>query len=99
MELKGYQRSYLTRKAHLLKPVVMIGRNGISDSLITAVDEALEQHEMIKVKFQDYKASRKEIALEVAQKTEAVLVRVIGNIAILYRYQSEHDKRIYHVPK
>ncbi|MDC7233279.1 MAG: ribosome assembly RNA-binding protein YhbY [Spirochaetales bacterium] len=97
--LKGFQRSYLSKKAHSLKPVVMIGGNGLTDAVIKAVDAELENHEMIKVKFVDHKEARREIAEELAEKTDAQLVRVIGNIAVLYRYQTEHDKRIYHVPK
>ncbi|OQY31689.1 MAG: hypothetical protein B6241_13365 [Spirochaetaceae bacterium 4572_59] len=97
--LKGFQRSYLTKKAHNLSPVIMIGGNGLSDAVVDASDQELENHEMIKVKFVDYKEDRKNIAGELAEKTDAHLVRVIGNIAILYRYQPDHDKRIYHVPK
>jgi RNA-binding protein len=97
--LKGFQRSYLTKKAHNLKPVVMIGGNGLSEAVIAAADQELENHEMIKVKFVDNKEDRKDISAELAEKTDAHLVRVIGNIAILYRYQADHDKRIYHVPK
>ena len=97
--LKGFQRSYLTKKAHNLKPVVMIGGNGLSEAVIAAADQELDNHEMIKVKFVDNKEDRKGISAELAEKTGAHLVRVIGNIAILYRYQKDHDKRIYHVPK
>jgi RNA-binding protein len=98
-DLKGFQRSYLSKKAHGLKPVVMIGGNGLTEAVIKAVDTELENHEMIKVKFVDFKEARKELAAELAGKTDAHLVRVIGNIAVLYRYQRDHDKRIYHVPK
>ncbi len=97
--LKGFQRSYLTKKAHSLKPVVMIGGNGLTDAVVKAVDAELENHEMIKVKFVDYKESRRELAEELVEKTESHLVRIIGNIALIYRYQPVHDKRIYHVPK
>ena len=97
--LKGFQRSYLSKKAHSLKPVVMIGGNGLTEAVIKAVDAELENHEMIKVKFVDHKETRRELAEELAEKTESHLVRVIGNMAVIYRYQKEHDKRIYHVPK
>ncbi|QEN07853.1 ribosome assembly RNA-binding protein YhbY [Oceanispirochaeta crateris] len=97
--LKGFQRSYLGKKAHSLKPVVMIGGKGLTEAVIKAVDAELENHEMIKIKFVDNKETRRELAEELVQKTESQLVRVIGNIAIVYRYQKEHDKRIYHVPK
>ena len=99
MELKGYQRSYLTKLAHVIKPVVMIGRNGMSDSVIKAVNEALSDHELIKVKFIDFKESRFDLAKVIGEKTESVLVRVVGNIAIYYREQEDKEKRKYRIPK
>ncbi len=99
MELKGYQRSYLTKKAHEIKPVVMIGRNGMSDAIIKAVNEAVEIHELIKVKFIDFKESRFDLAKIIAEKTDSTLVRVVGNIAIYYRMHEEKEKRSYKIPK
>jgi len=99
MELKGYQRSYLTKEAHEIKPVVMIGRNGMSDSVIKAVDEALAIHELIKVKFIDFKESRFDLAKVIAGKTESILVRVVGNVAIYYREHEEKEKRKFTIPK
>lgn len=99
MELKGYQRSYLTKHAHDIKPVVMIGRNGMSDQVIKAVAEALSAHELIKVKFVDFKESRYDLAGVIAEKTESILVRVVGNVAIYYREQDDKDKRKYRIPK
>jgi len=77
----------------------MIGAKGLTEAIVKATDEELENHEMIKVKFVDFKESRKELAADLAEKTSAHLVRVIGNIALLYRYQADPEKRIYHVPK
>ncbi|OHD11580.1 MAG: hypothetical protein A2Z96_02035 [Spirochaetes bacterium GWB1_48_6] len=97
--LKGYQRDYLTRNAHQLQPIVMVGRNGLSPEVIKAVDDALEQHELIKVKFQDFKDEKKDLAFQITQKIEATLVRIIGNIAIFYRYQPDPKERVLHLPK
>jgi RNA-binding protein len=97
--LKGYQRSYLMRLSHELKPVVMVGKGGLSDALVATTDTALEDHELIKVKFVDLKEQRHEAAQRLAQATDAVLVRVIGNIAVLYRHQEDPEKRWVHLPK
>jgi RNA-binding protein len=99
MDLKGYQRDYLSRKAHGLQPVVQIGKAGLTDPVAAAVDKALEDHELIKVKFVNSKEQKEELARLAADKTGAVLVRIIGNIAIYYRYQSDRDKRVVHLPK
>jgi RNA-binding protein len=97
--LKGYQRSYLMRLSHELKPVVMVGKGGLSAGLVATTDTALEDHELIKVKFVDFKEERHEVAEQLAEATGATLVRVIGNIAVLYRHQEDPDKRWVHLPK
>ncbi|MBD3853005.1 MAG: YhbY family RNA-binding protein, partial [Acidobacteria bacterium] len=49
-ELKGSQRKYLRGVAHSYKPQVQIGKEGLSDNVVGAIDTALEAHELIKVK-------------------------------------------------
>lgn len=97
--LKGYQRGYLTKHSQKLKPIVMIGKSGSTDAVLKAVDQALEDHELIKVKFVDYKGERREISQKLAQNTKSHLIRVIGNVAILYRENKDPEKRNYRVPK
>jgi RNA-binding protein len=99
MDLKGYQRGYLTRKAHLLQPVVHIGKFGLTDEVVAAVDKALEDHELIKVKFVNFKDEKDDLAREVGSKIDATLVRLVGNIAIYYRHQEDPQKRVVHLPK
>lgn len=99
MDLKGYQRGYLTRKAHALQPVVHIGKSGLSEEVVAAVDKALDDHELIKVKFVNFKDERNDLAREAAERLEATLVRVVGNIAIYYRHQVDSEKRVVHLPK
>jgi len=99
MDLKGYQRGYLTRKAHGLQPVVHIGKFGLTDEVVAAVDQALGDHELIKVKFVNFKDERDDLARQVGAKIDATLVRVVGNIAIYYRHQTDPDKRVVHLPK
>ncbi|MDC7224732.1 MAG: ribosome assembly RNA-binding protein YhbY [Spirochaetales bacterium] len=94
-ELTSQQRKYLTKEAHSLNPVVMVGQKGLTEGLITMVEETLENHELIKVKFVDYKESRREISEEICQKCSAHLVRVVGNIAIIYRQNDDPAQRRY----
>ncbi len=49
--LKGFQKKHLKGLAHGLKPVVQIGKEGITEGIIRAVDEGLFRHELIKIKF------------------------------------------------
>lgn len=97
-KLKGSARKYLRSLAHHLKPVVMVGRNGISEQLTASVAAALNDHELIKVKFSEFKEEKKEIAEEIATVTKSEVVGIIGNIAILYRQHPQPEKRKIKVP-
>lgn len=91
-EITGSQKRKLKSLAHKLKPVVLIGQKGITESLVKAVDNALEAHELIKVKFIDLKDEKIELAAKVVSDTNSFLVNMIGNTAILYRENPERPK-------
>lgn len=95
VKLNSKQVKLLKKEAHHLEPVVHLGKQGMSDALIQTVDEALTTHELIKLKFIDYKSSRKEISRDLAKQLKAILVTVIGNNAVLYRISEDPDKRRY----
>ena len=78
-------RRKLKAKAHHLDPVVMVGQKGFTESLTRAVDKALSDHELIKIKFVDFKDAKRELTDEIVSSVDAGLVGIIGNIAILYR--------------
>ena len=73
-QLKGSQRKYLRSQAHHLKPLVIIGGSGINKQVIGSVDLALKDHELIKVKFGEFKEAKKEISAEIAQATKSEVV-------------------------
>jgi RNA-binding protein len=84
--LTGKQRRHLRALAHPLKPLVQIGRGGIDDGLVGAVDQALSDHELVKVKVSEAAAlDRHEAAEELATKTKSQVAQVLGNIVLLYR--------------
>lgn len=84
-ELSTDQIKKLKSLAHHLKPVVLLGKKGITGSLINAVDMALKDHELIKVKFVDLKEEKRELIPEITVATGAFPVSIIGNVLILYR--------------
>lgn len=72
--------------AHKLKPVVMLGKAGLTEPVLAEINTALDFHELIKVKVAgDDRDERRALIDEMAQKTGAQLVQVIGRIAVLYR--------------
>lgn len=98
--MKGYQKKYLKGLAHGLKPIVFVGQKGAVPSVIKAVDEALDMHELIKVKFIEFKekSQKQEIAATLERETSAEQVAMIGHMAILYRQQKDPGKRKIVVP-
>ena len=97
--LRGSIRTYLRGQAHHLKPLVIIGQQGVTDTVIQAINDALELHELIKIKFNSFKEQKKELAAEIEQQTRSELLGIIGNIAIYYRQQPDKDKRKIQLPE
>jgi RNA-binding protein len=97
-KLKGSARTYLRGLAHHLKPVVYLGKSGVTESFIESVNQALETHELIKLKFNSFKEERKTLAREIEARTESEMVGLIGHIAIYYREQHDKDKRKINIP-
>ncbi len=98
MELEGFQKNYLRKMAQSIKPLVMVGKSGVGAPIRTALDQNLEHHELVKVKFLDFKENKGEFARQLASQTSSVLVQVIGNIAIFFRRNTNPEKRTYRLP-
>jgi len=97
-KLKGQQRSYLSKQAQELKPVVYIGKNGLRETVIASLDKALSDHELVKVRFIDFKDDRQDLSRSLEEATGSVLVRVIGNVGIFYRAAENPEDRKYTLP-
>jgi RNA-binding protein len=99
-DLKGFEKKYLRGLAHGLTPLVLIGREGLTKGVIQAADEGLSLHELIKIKFNDFKESEQKTALtgELATKTKSALVGMIGHTSTLYRPQADPEKRKIKLP-
>ena len=95
MELTSKQRKHLESLAHELDPVVRIGKNGITPTVVNTVQETLQARELIKVKLLETAPHEKmEVAVKLMEATKCTLVRVIGNIIVLYRQNLEKK---YHI--
>lgn len=88
--LTGKQKRFLRGLGHELKPVVMIGKNEVNESLITETDAALAAHELIKVKIlESCTMDRHEVAEELANACGAEVAQVLGRTLLLYRRGDE----------
>ena len=93
IELSSKQRKYLEKEAHDLQPVVIVGGAGLTEGVISMADKSLASHELIKIKFNEYKDEVKELTAQLCEKTDATLVRIIGFTAILYREAEKPEDR------
>lgn len=99
--LKGYQKKFLKGLAHGLKPVVFIGQKGLTANLIESIHEALGTHELIKVKFVEFRDRQQKVSTAdaVAAEVGCQLVGMIGHIVIFYRRQTDPEKRKIQLPQ
>ncbi|MGH7488901.1 MAG: ribosome assembly RNA-binding protein YhbY [bacterium] len=96
--LSGAQRKHLRGLAHHVNPVVHVGRNGVTDPVIQEIAEALDSHELIKVKLVDPQGRKKDLANEIASRSGGTRVGLVGNIVTLYRQHPDLEKRKVEVP-
>ena len=89
--LTSKQRKAFEKQAHDLSPVVIIGSNGATEGVIKMINESLNHHELIKVKFNEFKDEKHEITDAIVAQLDATLIRIIGNNAILYRKNPEKE--------
>lgn len=94
-ELNSHERKILTTASQSLRSFVQVGQNGLTENLLAQIEQILAIHELLKVKFNDYKDEKREISESIAEETNSALVRIIGNVAIFYRPAKEAEKRKY----
>ena len=93
IEITSKQRKVFEHQAHNLEPLVLIGQGGVTDNVIYQISNALKTHELIKIKFNEYKEDKFDISKFIEEKTDSTLIRIIGNVAIFYREIPKDDKR------
>ena len=93
MELSNPQIRKLKALAQRLEPILHVGKSGLTDAFLASVEQALADHELIKIKFAAFKEQRKSLAAEIAARTQSVLVWVVGHVAVFYRPQPDPAKR------
>ncbi len=97
-QLSGKQRGFLRSLAHHLDPLVQIGKDGLTAGLVAATIQALEDHELIKVRvLETSPESRKELAQPLADATGSHVVGQVGRIIMLYRMHDE--KPVIELPR
>lgn len=98
-ELTSGQRAFLRKQAHDLRPLVQIGKNGLTPNAIATINDVLLAHELIKVKFLAFQDEIDDLTRTIAEETNGSIVGVIGNTLILYRQHPEADRRKITLPR
>src|SRR5688500_17214362 len=92
-ELTNAQTRELKGLAQRMDATLKVGKQGLSDGFIKSLDEELSRHELVKVKFAEFKEQRKELAPQLAERTHSHLVTLLGNVVVLFRQNPHEDKR------
>ena len=97
MNLSEHQKKYLRGLGHQLKPTIMVGDAGLSESVLAEYESTLDHHELIKVRVRvGDRDARDAIIEKLCTDSSAVLVQRIGNVALLFRQnlKKKPEKRI-----
>lgn len=86
LTLNSKQVRFLRSASHGLNPVVMIGNNGLSETVLKEIDRSLAAHELIKIKVAgDEREQRLNMLQEITEKLGAAAVQHIGKQLVIYR--------------
>ena len=91
--LSNAQIRDLKAQAQRLKAKLKIGKEGLSPQFLAALDEVLRHHQLVKVKFDEFKEQKKELAPQLAERSGSHLVTRVGNVVVLYRPKPDQEKQ------
>lgn len=92
-ELSNPQRRKLKALAQKLEPLLRVGKNGLSEPFLQSLRDAFHHHELIKIRFDEMKERRKELAPEIAARTSSHLVWIVGHVAVFFREHPDPARR------
>lgn len=94
--MTGKERAGYRAKANSLEPLFQIGKGGMSDALVKQTDDALKARELIKLKvlLDSSPLTPREVADELAKRTNADVIQVIGGVIVLYRESKELREKL-----
>ncbi len=84
-ELTNRELRALKARAQLLKPMLKVGKEGLSPAFLKAVDETLAHHELVKIKFDEFKEQKKELGPKLAKSVRASLIMQVGHVVVVFR--------------
>ena len=92
MSLTSQQIRHYRSQAHALKPVVIIGSNGLTEAVQLEIERALEDHELIKIRIHSQDRDfRQQVSQAILAERRAELIQTIGHIITIYRAKQKHS--------
>jgi RNA-binding protein len=88
------RKKQLKAQAHSLKPLIIIGQSGLTESVLTEIDKTLNTHELIKIKIRAEREDRKQISQQIVDVSQAELIQSIGQIIAVYRKNPDKKMKI-----
>lgn len=85
MSLSASQKKYLRGLTHALHPVVTVADKGLTDNVMAEIEQALDHHELVKIKIRSDRDSRVLQIEEIVRRCSAEKVHVIGQVACFFR--------------
>jgi RNA-binding protein len=100
-KLEGFQKMHLRSLAHSLKPVILIGQKGLTAELMQSAHQALQRHELIKIRFVGLKDKEQKVEISKAFQAEtgSELVSAVGHVYAFYRQKDDPEKRRIRLPQ
>lgn len=94
-KLTNNQKKFLRSMGHTLKPVVMVGQHGLSESVLAELETTMNKHELLKIKIRvDGKDEKQQMIDQIVKVSRSNLVQVIGNVMVIYRAFDEESQII-----
>jgi len=87
--VNSVRKKQFKAQAHLLKPVIIVGQAGLTESVLKEIDITLDTHELIKIKIRAERDDRKVIQEQIVAESKAELIQSIGQIIVIYRKKPE----------
>ena len=83
------RKKQLKAQAHSLKPVIIVGQSGLTESVLKEIEITLDTHELIKIKIRAEKLERNQIRDQIVTDTQSELILTIGQIIVIFRRKPE----------
>ncbi|MFW5443027.1 MAG: ribosome assembly RNA-binding protein YhbY [Methylococcaceae bacterium] len=83
--MNSAEKKQLKSQAHSLKPVIIVGQSGLSESVLKEINITLDTHELIKIKIRAEKDVRTQIRDQIITETKSELIQTIGQMIAIYR--------------